>query len=66
MKSIHMICEMYCKTSGVRLGQWFCNNYVKVPFPELYYCEDDNLSKQIIKEWLVNNCYFDTLPETII
>lgn len=50
------------KQCGIRMGQYFCNKYVKESWPQLFYCTDDEQSKQMIKEWLTRYCYESELP----
>lgn len=45
-----------------RLGQAFCNNFIKSPWPELFYEENETKAEVMIKEWLTNNHYYATMP----
>lgn len=56
------IAEHKAKQDGIRLGQRFCNRYVKGSYPDLYYCEDDRASAQMIDTWLKDNQYESELP----
>jgi hypothetical protein len=49
----------------LRLGQYFCNTYIKESFPELYYESDDNVAAEIIEKWLADHQYTEELPEPI-
>lgn len=47
---------------GERLGQAFCNDFIKDSWPELFYCEDEGKCVKMITQWL-NDCqYHDSLP----
>lgn len=50
---------------GLRLGQRFCNMYIKKPWPELYYVTDKAAALRIIDAWLTDNHYTLTLPKEI-
>lgn len=50
---------------GLRLGQRFCNLYIKEPWPSLYYCESVNTAKEMIWEWLCNHSYDESFPMVI-
>ena len=52
-------------TEDQRLGQYFCNTYIKQPWPELYYEEDGETAFDMIAEWLQDNQYYDKLPEKV-
>lgn len=47
----------------LRLGQYFCNLFVKESMPELYYEADDEKAKSLICKWLERHQYTDNLPE---
>ena len=49
-----------------RLGQYFCNRYIKKPWPELFYCNSFSRALAIISKWLEDNHYTDVLPDRII
>lgn len=49
---------------GLRLGQHFCNLYIKESFSELYYAHDDK-AKRIIIQWLSKHQYTTELPQII-
>jgi regulator of replication initiation timing len=49
---------------GQRLGQYFCNTYIKNSYPELYYA-DLRESIRRIREWLDLHCYYTELPQPI-
>lgn len=46
-----------------RLGQAFCNDFIKMPWPELYHCTDDERSAQIIYYYLTDYCYWPNMPD---
>lgn len=47
---------------GERLGQAFCNDYIRSSWPELFYCEDEGKCVKMITQWL-NDCqYYGDLP----
>lgn len=49
----------------LRLGQHFVNQYINHSWLELYYCESDERSGQIIFKWLTDHCYFPNMPTKI-
>lgn len=51
-------------TSEYRLGQYFCNTYIKQSWPELFYANDER-AESLIRTWLEENCYTDTLPPSL-
>lgn len=46
-----------------RLGQAFCNDFIKIPWPELYHCVDDERSGQIIYYYLTDHQYWPNMPD---
>lgn len=54
----------YNRKDGLRLGQRFVNEYIKHPWPELFYTEDSGKAITIITEWM-KDLQYDTLPEPI-
>ena len=38
------------KDCGIRLGQYFCNKYVKGQWSELFYCEDEDSVRNIVSQ----------------
>lgn len=48
-----------------RLGQAFCNDYIKQPWPELYHCTSDERAGQIIYYYLTDHCYFPNMPDKL-
>lgn len=50
------------KQKDGRLGQAFCNDFLREPYPELYYEVDDKKAEQMIKEWLTLHHYYATMP----
>ena len=63
MRSLNTFISIH-KTAkdALRLGQRFCNMYMKQPFPELYYEENDDKAAFMIRSYLTDYCYFETLP----
>lgn len=59
----------YCvnRMKFLRLGQAFCNDFIRHSWPELYYCEDGYESYSMICDWLETHCYLqtDTMPEKV-
>jgi len=53
------------KVCGIRLGQYFCNKYIRSNWPQLFYCQDDTRSIEMITQWLVDNCYENSLPDGV-
>ena len=53
----------YAEVEHERFGQWFCNNFIKEPWPELFYEEDKTKSKTMVEQWLDDNCYVRSMPE---
>jgi len=53
---------------NLRLGQRFVNEFIKHPWFELFYCQDDKKSEQMILDWLDRHCYLQTnsFPTKII
>ena len=49
----------------IRLGQYFCNNYIKSAWPELFYEESRPKATDLIHNWLDDNNYFYDLPEKL-
>lgn len=49
---------------GLRMGQRFCNMYIKASWPELYYCDDYN-AFFLIYAWLHDHQYYEELPPVV-
>lgn len=66
-KSFGEFCRIHFqqKDQSVRLGQRFCNFYIKGQWPELFYEENEQKAAKMIQKWLADNCYFDSLPKKI-
>jgi hypothetical protein len=47
----------------LRLGQFFCNLYIRESWPELYYEADDSKAAALICDWLERHQYTDSLPK---
>lgn len=46
-----------------RIGQAFCNDFIKKPWPELFYEEDHQKAILTIWQWVRDNCYsLDRMP----
>lgn len=50
---------------GERLGQRFCNEYIKYPWPELFYEKDYEKAVALITEYLVKLHYYPMVPNKI-
>jgi len=53
----------YKNPKGERIGQAFVNDFIKEPWPELFYCENYEESAEMILEWLSSHCYVFTMPK---
>ncbi|QBQ74789.1 hypothetical protein BcepSauron_409 [Burkholderia phage BcepSauron] len=49
---------------GLRMGQRFCNLYIKGSWPELFYA-DDLKAAPLIYDWLCAHQYYDELPQPL-
>lgn len=54
----------YKDRKGMRLGQHFCNLYIKKKWPELFYGEDKQTCF-LIQDWLNENGYVEELPQPL-
>jgi hypothetical protein len=45
-----------------RLGQRFVNTYIKHPWPDLFYESHDGTAYSLIRQWLADHHYTDTMP----
>lgn len=59
--SIH---KQNAKKDGQRLGQRFCNMYIKDSWPELFYAHDIDATI-LIHQWLTDNSYLEELPKPL-
>ena len=50
---------------NLRLGQYFCDRYIKSSWPDLFYCEDYAKCVHLISKWLEDNQYLDSMPKTL-
>lgn len=50
---------------GIRLGQRFCNDFIKSSWPELFYATDTQRCVSMIETWLAEHHYQDTLPTKV-
>lgn len=64
MKTLNRI-QTAIAARSVRLGQYFCNTYIKGSWPELFYEEDEEKAAEIIRTWLVDHQYTDTMPPKV-
>lgn len=53
------------KPSEQRLGQWFCNTYIKGSWPELFYADDEKAAA-ILASWFESHHYVDSLPTRLV
>lgn len=53
------------KVPSYRLGQYFCNMYIKGQWPELFYVEDRQKCLIMIEKWLKDNCYENDMPPIV-
>ena len=68
MKTIEKLLQEYhARHSNLkqRMGQWFCNNYIDEPWPELYYEEDIVMAIRKIDTWLTVNGYERKMPKCV-
>lgn len=45
-----------------RLGQAFVNDFVQEPWPELYYETKEHVADCLIREYLMDLCYYPNVP----
>lgn len=45
-----------------RLGQAFVNDFIRIPWPDLYYCTDDVIASREIYKYLERHCYWPFMP----
>ncbi len=53
----------YSNRKSERLGQAFCNDFIKGPWPELFYELDMKKAEAIISKWLFDNHYMKDMPQ---
>jgi len=46
----------------LRVGQHFCNLFIKNPWAELYHERDLEKTATLISQWLLDNQYYEELP----
>lgn len=51
------------RTDHQRLGQRFCNMYIKERWPELFYEREFEKARELIRNWLMENHYINDLPQ---
>lgn len=47
---------------GERLGQRFCNMYIRCSWPELYYEEDEAKALALITQYLIDLHHYPMMP----
>ena len=63
LKSVWLLMQLYKKEGGnQRLGQFFCNKYVKYSWPELFYEEQTDVAIRRITVYLTHLQYIYELP----
>lgn len=50
--------------ASYRLGQFFCNKFIKQDWPELFHANEKD-AESMIKTWLIDHNYEDTLPPVV-
>nr|DAH57286.1 MAG TPA: hypothetical protein [Caudoviricetes sp.] len=65
MKYQTWLSDYFANRKTERLGQAFCNDFIKQPWPELYYEEDVNKAETEIYYWLCDNQYIEQLPQKV-
>lgn len=66
MKSFDQLLNKYAvENRSERLGQFFVNQYIKGPWPDLFYMADHEFAAHLIKDWLTDHNYEDKLPQPI-
>lgn len=48
-----------------RLGQAFCNDFIRHSWTELYYCTDLCKSQRMIENWLHQHHYYTDMPSKV-
>lgn len=48
-----------------RLGQAFINDFIRIPWPELYYCTDNEKAGRMIYLYLSDHCYWPEMPQKV-
>lgn len=59
---LKFLMKHYSDPQGLRLGQRFCNEYIKGEYPELFYMKNDEKAKDLIEKWLNDHQYTQSLP----
>ena len=62
MTEVMSLYHRYGKPHGERLGQFFCNNYIRGPWNYLYYQENDDISKLMMVQYLERYHYYNEPP----
>ena len=68
--SIVLFCAIHRRNTTQRLGQFFCNLFIKNCDSDpdligLYYEQDEDKARETIKKWLVNKQYVYQLPQRV-
>lgn len=63
MDYIQWYSTWHLKRKHERLGQAFVNDFIKSPWPELFYETDERVANGMIVDWLVAHQYYPNLPE---
>ena len=53
------------KKDGLRMGQRFCNMFIKESWPDLFYQENERKAIKLIYQWLKEKHYYYELPTEI-
>lgn len=48
-----------------RLGQAFVNDFIRNPWPQLYYCTDNEKAGRMIYLYLSDHCYWPEMPPKV-
>lgn len=51
-----------CKNKNLRLGQHFCNQFIRISWPELYNETNDTIAKVLIIQWLKQHHHWPYVP----
>lgn len=70
MSATHQLFQEFNESKKIhgdheRLGQYFCNRYIKMSWPELFHEKNDAISIEIIKVWLADHDYHNELPPVL-
>lgn len=65
METLRSIRASAKRAPTLRLGQYFCNTYIKGSWPELFYEKNDNKAAEMIRVWLADHSYTDSMPPVV-